>query len=257
MIAGNHCSKFTLNYDTLHTIHRSIDTLATTTTAMTTPSTVLFDLDLTLCERTQSQDELLADSFATAGVEQYCRPADLAAVVDDVPTATSDVEFYRFCLEAAAERLGADSASAGAVARAYDELLDHSAVSFLPGAEAALELARESGRVGLVTNGSRETQLEKLEALGIADAFDVAVYADPDNGIHPKPKTVPFERALSALNADPDGAIHVGDSLAADVAGAHAAGLDSVWVPYDSPDEAGDHSPTHTLETLAEFETVL
>lgn len=224
---------------------------------MTTPSTVFFDLDLTLCVGNQSERRLLADAFSHAGVEQYCTIGDLTAVVDDVPTATSDVEFYQFCLEAVADRTDADPAGAGAVARAYDDLLDHSDVSFLPGAEAALELTRRTGHVGLVTNGSRGTQLEKMNALGIADAFDVAVYADPDNGIHPKPDTIPFERALAALDAEPTSAIHVGDSLAADVAGAHAAGLDSVWVPYEGRDHAGDHSPTHTLETLGELETVL
>lgn len=219
--------------------------------------TVLFDLDLTLCVRNQSEERLLASAFDLAGVEQYCTPADLAAVVDDVPTATHDVEFYRFCLEAAAERLGTDSTGARAVARAYDDLLDHSDVSFLPGAEAALQLARASGHVGLVTNGSRRTQLEKLAALGIEDAFDVTLFADPDNGVHPKPDTVPFERALAALDASPGEAIHVGDSLAADVAGANAAGIDSVWVPYEGTVQAGEHSPTHTLETLGELETVL
>ena len=223
---------------------------------MTIRSTVFFDLDLTLCDRNQSEQRLLADAFETAGIEQYCTMDDLAAVVDDVPTATSDVEFYQFCLEAAAEQLGADASGAGTIAQLYHDLLDHSDVSFLPGAEAALDVAREIGNVGLVTNGSRETQLEKLNALGIEDIFDVAVYADPDNGVHPKPHTVPFEHALSALGADPAAAIHVGDSLAADVAGAHAAGLDSVWVPYQHGEMPGDHSPTHTLESLGEFESV-
>lgn len=224
---------------------------------MTAQSTVFFDLDLTLCDRNQSEQRLLTEAFEMAGVEQYCTMDDLATVIDDVPTATSDVEFYQYCLEAAAEQLGADESGAGTVAQLYDELLDHSDVSFLPGGEAALDLAREVGDVGLVTNGSRETQLEKLEALGISDAFDVAVYADPDNGVHPKPHTVPFERALSVLDADPTDAIHVGDSLAADVAGAHAAGLDSVWVPYRHEERPGAHSPTHTLESLEEFEAVL
>lgn len=225
---------------------------------MTTPSTVFFDLDLTLCELNQSQDELLATAFETVGIEQYCEIGDLASVVDDVPTATSDVEFYQYCLEAVADRRGIDATASAAIARAYDDLLDHSDVSFLPGAETALDYAREVGDVGLVTNGSRETQLEKLEALGIADVFDVAIYADPDNGVHPKPETIPFEMALSAIGADPSEAIHVGDSLTADVAGAHAAGLDSVWVPYPYGErpQASDHSPTHTLESLGEFETI-
>lgn len=224
---------------------------------MTTPSTVLFDLDLTLCVRNQSEERLLADAFCHAGVEQYCTPADLAAVVDDVPTATHDVEFYQFCLENAAERLGTDSTGVRVVARAYDDLLDHSDVSLLPGAEAALQFARESGHVGLVTNGSRNTQLEKMAALGIEDAFDVTLFADPDDGVHPKPETVLFERALAALDASPREAIHVGDSLAADVAGANAAGIDSVWVPYEEGVHASERSPTHTLETLGELGTIL
>ena len=48
-----------------------------------------------------------------------------------------------------------------------------------------------------------------------------------------KPDTDPFERALSGLGVDPHEAVHVGDSLASDVAGANAAGLTSVWVSWE------------------------
>ncbi|HKL28490.1 MAG TPA: HAD family hydrolase [Natrialbaceae archaeon] len=205
---------------------------------------VLFDLDRTLCVRTQDEDELLRKAFDRAGIEQYCSVADLVAVSDDLPTAESDVEFYELGLRAVAEGTVADPDDAPAVARAYDDLVDHSAVDFRPGARAALEAVRENYAVALVTNGGRETQTTKLEALGIADAFDATVFADPKNGVEPKPDPEPFRRALSALDVAPENALHVGDSLSCDVEGANRFGLSSVWVPFE--DETNDAAPTPT-----------
>lgn len=215
---------------------------------------VLFDLDLTLCEHDQDGDELLARAFDRVGVEQYCTEADLAAVVDDLPRADSDLEFYRLSFEAAARRADADPSYTTTLARAYDDLIDHSAVSFLPGAEAALDAARAAGKVGLVTNGGPETQSEKLAALGIEDAFEATVFC---HGIDPKPDPVPFEQALSALEAAAERSLVVGDSLAADVGGANAMGMTSVWVPRGDRPEDPDPAPDHTLDSLAELKTVL
>ena len=217
----------------------------------------LFDLDLTLCEHDQDADALLDRTFDRVGVDRYCSPADLAAVADDTPPAESDAEFFEHCFAAAAERAGAARSHARALAEAHDDLIDHSRVSFLPGAEDALAAARAAGPVALVTNGGRETQAEKLAALGVADAFDATVFCDPADGVPPKPDPTPFERALSALAADPDHALVVGDSLAADVAGANAMGLTSVWVPYDEASAGGDHTPDHALETLDGFSDLL
>ena len=223
---------------------------------MTDTEVILFDLDLTLCERAQSDDALLTDAFERANVDQYCTPRDLAAVVDEIGVAEDDREFYERCFAAAARRNGSDPAAAPALAAAYDDLLDHSAVSFLPGAGAALAAAR-GRRTALVTNGSEETQTEKLRALGIADAFDVTVFADPAGGVHPKPDPAPFERALDALDVRPADALHVGDSLACDVAGANALGIGSVWIPYDETPDEPEHEATHVLPSLAELSTLL
>ncbi len=85
----------------------------------------------------------------------------------------------------------------------------------------------------LVTNGDEAPQNTKLDALGIADAFDTLVFVDPRNGVPPKPDAAPFEKALTELGTTPNDALHVGDSLRADIAGANALGMDSVWVPHD------------------------
>lgn len=225
---------------------------------MTDFDAILFDLDSTLCVSDQDSEAVLAEAFDRVSVEQYCTVADLVAVSDDIPTAETSHEFYEFCFAAAARRADVETHHASDLATAYEACLDHSAVSFRPGAEAALAAASETN-VGLVTNGDETTQTVKLEALGIADAFDTLVFVDPRGGIPPKPDPEPFERALTELDATPDGAVHVGDSLRADVAGANALGIDSVWVPYEEQEQlaALPHEPTHTLPSLAEFSTLL
>lgn len=218
---------------------------------------VLFDLDRTLCVGTQDEDDLLEEAFDRAGVDQYCTIPDLVAVSDELPTAESRVEFYELGLRAVAETRRADPADAPAVARAYADLVDHSAVDFRPGGRTALEVAVENYAVGLITNGGEERQTTKLEALGIADAFDAMVFADPANGVEPKPDPEPFRRALSALDIEPENAWHVGDSLSCDVAGANRFGLASIWVPYDNETRDGGPTPTHTLDSPAELSTLL
>jgi putative hydrolase of the HAD superfamily len=224
---------------------------------MSRDGAVLFDLDRTLCVGTQDQDALLQKAFENAGVDQFCSIDDLVAVSEDLPTAESDVEFYELGLRAVAEKTAADPADAPAVARAYDDLVDHSAVEFRPGARAALDAAVETHAVALVTNGGRETQTTKLDALGIADAFDATVFADPANGVDPKPDPEPFRRALAALDVAPESAIHVGDSLSCDVAGANRFGIDSVWVPFGDVTPADGLTPTHTLDSPGDLATIL
>ncbi|WP_049926179.1 HAD family hydrolase [Halopiger goleimassiliensis] len=216
---------------------------------------ICFDLDRTLCESTQDPDALLESAFASVGCDPFCAPADLRDAIPSLPTAESDREFYEHLFTAVAERAGRDPAVAPALAEAYLEAYDPTAVRFRPGAETVLEYARQRAGVGLITNGGRETQTQKLRTLGIEDAFDVRVFTEPSAGIYPKPNAEPFECALSALETAPDAAIHVGDSLHADVAGANAMGLDSAWIVGDGrPDE---HQPTYELSSLEGLEAIL
>ncbi|EFW91896.1 HAD-superfamily hydrolase, subfamily IA, variant 3 [Haladaptatus paucihalophilus DX253] len=223
---------------------------------MTALDAVLFDLDSTLCVSEQDEEAVLTDAFDRASVEQYCTVADIIEAVDDIPTAETSHEFYELCFAAAAREVGVEDHHASALATAYEECVDHSAVSFRPGAEDALAAASETN-VGLVTNGDEATQTVKLDALGIADAFDTLVFVDPRNGVPPKPDAAPFEKALTDLGVAPDDALHVGDSLRADVAGANALGIDSVWVPHENRRIESAHEPTHTLTSLAEFPELL
>jgi len=229
---------------------------------MPSPEAVLFDLDSTLCLSDQSDEEIHGAVFDRVGVEPFFTVADVRGVdSSEIPTAHSEREFYEHLYRAVVADVGGEPSHVPALAEATVDVVDETAVSFREGAREALEYARERYEVGLVTNGGEETQREKLERLGIADAFDVTVFCDPANGVDPKPATEPFERALSALEASAERAVYVGDSHGADVVGAHRAGLQSVWAPPNRPHEEypsdPDPAPTHRLESLADLPRVV
>ncbi|MFC6951561.1 HAD family hydrolase [Halorubellus litoreus] len=224
------------------------------------PAAVLFDLDLTLCVSTQAPEDLLSATFERAGVQPFCEVVDLAAVASETPECESDREFFAALFDLAAERVdGVDPATVPSwdLADAHDALVDHSAVRFRDGARDALDAALAHGPVGLVTNGGRDTQSTKLDALGIADAFGATVFCDPTAGMPPKPDPKPVRAAVDELGVTPDEAVLVGDSKASDVAGAHAAGARSAWVPYDDASNDGDHDPHHTLDAPEDLRDIL
>ncbi|WP_435151749.1 HAD family hydrolase [Haladaptatus sp. DFWS20] len=217
---------------------------------------ILFDLDSTLCVSDQDEEAVLAEAFDRVSVDQYCTVADIIAAVDDISTPKTPHEFYEFCFAVTARKAGIETHHASDLATAYEACLDHSAVSFRPGAEAALAAASDAN-LGLVTNWDEATQTVKLDALGISDVFDTPVFANPRDGVPPKPDPTPFERALSELDSEPGNTIHVGDSLGADVAGANGLDIDSVWVPYKEQVTDPTPEPTHILPSLAEFPSLL
>jgi putative hydrolase of the HAD superfamily len=212
---------------------------------MTAISTVSLDLDDTICRHPRSVGDRLADAFVSAGFEPFFDVTDFRRWLPEV-TADSALELREKCFTAIADEVGREPADALAVARAYEDP-DPTKVEFLPGAEAALDRLGASHDLALVTNGGRETQTAKLEALGVADRFDVTTFTEPGGPVKPDPDH--FHRTLSALGVEAHEAVHVGNSLRTDVAGAHAAGMASVWLEQ-SGEAVGDHSPDYTIDSL-------
>jgi putative hydrolase of the HAD superfamily len=107
---------------------------------------------------------------------------------------------------------------------------------------ALLELLRARGlKLGLVSNAFDPPALlhRDLDALGISERIDVAVFSSEVGRRKPDPAL--FERALEALGVEPEQALFVGDSLAADIGGAAAIGMhtcQALWFRADD-DSAG------------------
>lgn len=218
---------------------------------------VLFDIDDTLCRYRRSGDELLDVAFRSLDTEPFFTVADYheryAAFVDD---SDSIIDLREACFASIAAERGRDPALGREVAAAFNTERDHRDVEALPGALATVD-ALSNRPLAVVTNGAPEMQREKLDALGVSDAFDAVVYAGYETPA--KPNSEPFFRALDSLEGAPDEAVHVGNSLRSDVAGAHAAGVGSVWLADGTTDPNPDPGsvPDHTIQSLSELPSLL
>jgi putative hydrolase of the HAD superfamily len=237
---------------------------------MTEPvEAVLFDIDDTLCTYRRPGDELLTEAFASEGIEPFFEVEEYYDRFDEF-AAEHDAtrELRAACFAAIAEKRGRDPAIGRTLAKRYEAARDHRDVTFLPGAREAVDALAEEHRLGVVTNGGPDTQEAKLAGLGLKDVFETVVYAG--YGVPPKPDRAPFERALDDLGVRPERAVHVGNSFEADVVGAHAAGLQSVWVPEDAATngergdygesgesgEPGERRASYRLRSIAELTPV-
>jgi putative hydrolase of the HAD superfamily len=95
---------------------------------------------------------------------------------------------------------------------------------------AVLRALRPAWRLGIVTNGRPDIQARKVRALNLRRLVDAVVYAD-EHAAGGKPNPAPFLEVCRRLDVRPDATIFVGDDPDTDVAGAHAAGMRTVWVP--------------------------
>lgn len=91
-------------------------------------------------------------------------------------------------------------------------------------------LRRAGLRLGVISNFDARL-LPLLENLGLAEFFDTVTFSSAAGWAKPDPRI--FAHALTLHRARPEEAIHVGDSLDDDVAGARAAGLEALLVRGD------------------------
>jgi len=103
-----------------------------------------------------------------------------------------------------------------------------------PGAAETLRALKAQGlRTAIISNTGRTWgQFLRVvqEKVGLADLFDRRTFSDEERVR--KPAGAIFERTLEALGVEPEEAVHVGDDVDADVAGAKDVGMRAVW--YDT-----------------------
>jgi putative hydrolase of the HAD superfamily len=216
------------------------------------PATVLLDALGTLIELERPWPHLV-DELAARGVvvgEDDARAAMLAEMAyyrahhDEAVDWAALKDLRRRCAAIVQDQLQTSlpledvlDALLGAIRfRAYPEVPD------------VLARLRAGGaRLAVVSNWdvSLHDVLEHTELRPLVDAVVISAelgVAKPDPGI--------FRAALDRLGAAADGAVHVGDSLEHDVAGARAAGLEAVLVARKG---AGAQDGVRTVASLAEL----
>jgi N-acylneuraminate-9-phosphatase len=120
------------------------------------------------------------------------------------------------------------------------------AFHFYPGIAEFLAEARKLFTLVVITNGPEYSQIPKVEAVNLAAHVDYIIIGgqEPEQ----KPARSIFAKALKLANCEAHEAIHVGDSLANDIAGAHNSGITSVWIQHQQPLDAElGINPGHTL----------
>jgi putative hydrolase of the HAD superfamily len=123
----------------------------------------------------------------------------------------------------------------------------------IPGAAEALDAFHRHGvRIGVVSNSSFGPEIihYELDRHGVA-SFVSFVMVSADYAVR-KPNRLLFEVAASRIGADPADIWFIGDSLEADVAGARAAGMTSVWLR-----PAGDATPRDADLIAPDWSTIV
>lgn len=104
----------------------------------------------------------------------------------------------------------------------------------------------------LITNGFDCVQHSKLKNSNLTGYFKEVITSEKCGSL--KPQKEIFEFALRATGADIKESIMIGDNIEADIKGAMAAGLDTVFVNHIN--EETDVRPTYTIHHLKELEDI-
>ncbi|AGB30705.1 HAD-superfamily hydrolase [Natrinema pellirubrum DSM 15624] len=230
---------------------------------------VLFDFDNTLypyapCNRAgkdaaRAAARELGYEFDRGGFEAFYQTGR-RAIKREVPGTAASHDRYLYFKRALERHTGRPKPTeALALGEAYwRAYID--AMELLPDVEATLESLRDRGiDVGVVTNFTARTQLEKLEAVGLGDDLDLLVTSEETG--REKPGSVMFTLALSRLDRRPSEAVMVGDNVEADIVGANAVGLETVLFSADGDDPdgplEGDREPDHRIDSVAALPEVV
>jgi putative hydrolase of the HAD superfamily len=119
--------------------------------------------------------------------------------------------------------------------------------TLFPDALACIERSAQLGAIGIITNGTAETQRGKLAKTGLIERFSVIIVscevgvAKPDRRI--------FDLATAAIGPDTR---YVGDSFETDVQGSLSAGMIPVWLQR-TPQDGEVPEGVQVIHTLNEL----
>lgn len=106
-------------------------------------------------------------------------------------------------------------------------------------------------QLGVISNGSRDVQYQKLETLGIKDLFHCIVLSEEVGIRKPDPRI--FWKATTSLDMEPEECLYVGDSYGTDILGAKKAGMQTCWFNPKNLLPQEDVEPDFEIHTLDEI----
>jgi HAD superfamily hydrolase (TIGR01549 family) len=146
--------------------------------------------------------------------------------------------------------LGRDQASrvqAAYISRQYK-------IEMIEGAAEQLErFISEGHKVGIITNGPKDHQMNKLRGLGVDRMIpeDMIFISDAVGLAKPDPEIFAYVNRKTGTTAD--NSIYIGDTWANDVVGALMAGWKVCWYNPRGRQPATEHEPSYTFTSYKEF----
>ncbi|MFC7063279.1 HAD family hydrolase [Halobacillus seohaensis] len=187
---------------------------------------VFFDLDGTLLNRDQSvksfiynQHERLNSSIGHISKESY---TTRFIELDDRGYVWKDKVYKQLVHE-----FDITEITWGDLLHDYITQFKHHSVPF-PNLHSMLEELKSNHlRLGLVTNGKGNFQLDNVKALGIENYFEAVLVSEWEGVKKPDPRI--FKKALDQLKVSANQSIFVGDNPEKDVHAAQSVGMKGVW----------------------------
>ncbi|WP_029840641.1 HAD family hydrolase [Vibrio parahaemolyticus] len=129
------------------------------------------------------------------------------------------------------------------------------AFTFFPGVKEMLTDLRKHYKLVVITNGPIFSQHPKLKATQMDEWVDHIIVGGEES--EEKPAASIFQKALNLVDIKPEEALHIGDSLAADIAGANNMGILSVWVNATGASNPTEITPNFEIRETVELKEIL
>ncbi len=211
------------------------------------PSAILFDLDDTLISPHKHRTAFWKEALIRVWKSHFVTHKDLPGDIDQIVAAIdfsanhfwSDPERHKIGrLDLSAARLeilekgiGRDSRFSGRmrkeIADCCGQLMTEQTTLYPDAINTLTALKQQGVRLALITNGASEAQRAKIAKFSL-DQYFLHIQIEGEVGVG-KPEPVSYERALSAIDAQPRQTWIVGDNLEWEVAAPQRLGIFSVW----------------------------
>ena len=145
-----------------------------------------------------------------------------------------------------------------ALAEEFEDVFLRSPPPLKPGAREAVTRLSGGYRLGVISDTGitpGRAMRRYFQERGLMSHFTSLVFSDETGLCKPHPDV--FRLALSELGAEPCEAVHVGDLLRTDIAGAKGAGMRAVWVRSPYQDGGSDAEPDYVIDSLHELPGII
>ncbi|HCE3245043.1 HAD-IA family hydrolase [Vibrio parahaemolyticus] len=232
---------------------------------------IFFDMDETLCGTSQA-DKAAGQKFAAWIQQTYPQVSDpqaflqrylqgvykkLNAEFPQLVALLPDENAFRCGLiqTILAENGIHIDAEQAQQAQHYFDSARMGAFTFFPGVKEMLTDLRKHYKLVVITNGPIFSQHPKLKATQMDEWVDHIIVGgeEPEE----KPAASIFQKALNLVDVKPEEALHIGDSLAADIAGANNMGILSVWVNPTGASNPTEITPNFEIRETVELKEIL